>query len=222
MHKSITRRSSESKSDPLTDIFNTREVRVYRNRFPLPNHFRSSFRFYEQVNFTAVTTPQVYVFRGNSPYDPDQTGTGLQPQGWDDMITWYESSYCIGSEIKIRFYNAATGPLQVGLVSTPQSSSLTTFLEFNIYPNMKLTTCDGTSRGGTSYGTLTRKQSTLGFFGGNFDRDYIATGQAVAGKQFYWTSIFNAPDGVSALSFSIQVEIYYDIVFFDRKAKALS
>lgn len=46
-----------------------------------------------------------YVFRGNSPYDPDYTGVGVQPYAWDDFVAdgKYSNFICPASKIGIYF-----------------------------------------------------------------------------------------------------------------------
>ena len=162
------------------------------------------------------------MFRGNSPYDPDQTGTGSQPVGWDQLLTFFEASFCVGSRITVHAYNTSNVPVQFALVPTPQSTTVSTFDEARLYPGCIMMVIDGNNRGGNSFGRLTKVTSTLDFYRQNFDRDFIATGQAVSGKQWYWSLCIQTYDQSSALSFSIQVEIDYDNLWLDRKYVTLS
>lgn len=43
----------------------------------------------------------VHVFRGNSPYDPDATGFGVQPYGYDQMSNLYSTINVLASAIKV-------------------------------------------------------------------------------------------------------------------------
>jgi len=45
----------------------------------------------------------VYKFRGNGPYDPDLTGVGVQPYGWDTVDDLYGSYTAVASKIKVFF-----------------------------------------------------------------------------------------------------------------------
>lgn len=42
-----------------------------------------------------------YIFRGNSCYDPDYTGTGSQPYGWDELTLIYNRYKVVASQIEI-------------------------------------------------------------------------------------------------------------------------
>lgn len=195
----------------------------YRFNYPVfPHHYRTNHVYREQVNFTAVVTPQVYVFRGNSPYDPNQTGTGLQPVGWDELLTFFSASFCIGSRISIVAYNTSNVPVQFALVPTPNSNDISTYDQALLFPGVIKMSIDGNNRGGTSYRTLGKTVSTLGFYQQNFDRDFLATGQSVSGKQWYWSLAIQTYDQSSSLSFSLQVVIDYDVMWIDRKFVSLS
>jgi len=51
-------------------------------------------RYYESVSFTASGTVGGYVFSANGLFDPNITGTGHQPMGFDQMMLSYEH-YCV-------------------------------------------------------------------------------------------------------------------------------
>lgn len=195
----------------------------YRVTCPVfPAHYRCNHIYREQINFTGVTTPQIYVFRGNSPYDPNQTGTGSQPVGWDNLLTFFSSSFCVGSRITVGAYNTSNVPVQFALVPTYSSSDISSYDSALIYPGVKTMVIDGNSRGGQSFKSLTRTTSTLGFYRQNFDRDFIATGQDVSGKQWYWSIAIQTYDQATALGFTLQVTVDYDVVWLDRKYVTLS
>lgn len=50
-----------------------------------------------------------YIFSANGVYDPDITGTGHQPYGFDTLATLYNHFYVIDSRITIEIYNNQTG-----------------------------------------------------------------------------------------------------------------
>lgn len=46
-----------------------------------------------------------HIFRGNSLYDPDQTGVGVQPYGYDEYCALFNGRYKVyASKIKVSFY----------------------------------------------------------------------------------------------------------------------
>lgn len=186
-------------------------------------HQRLTLPYRETISFGGLATPQMYIFRGNGPYDPNQTGTGQQPVGWDNYLVFYDTSYAVGSQIRITFFNTgSTVPVQIAITPTAQNNTLSTYDAARMMPHTRHTVCDGSTKGGRSYQTLTHSMSVLGFFGGNFDRDYLAIGQSVPGKQFYWSISLQSADQVTTLTGILQIDIYYDIIFQDRKSVPFS
>jgi len=49
------------------------------------------------------------VFRANSLYDPDLTGTGHQPNGFDTLMQAYDHFTVLASKIRVRTIQAASG-----------------------------------------------------------------------------------------------------------------
>lgn len=47
----------------------------------------------------------IQVFRANSVYDPDYTGAGNQPRGFDEWMAVYDHFYVKRSKIKVTFHN---------------------------------------------------------------------------------------------------------------------
>lgn len=58
---------------------------------------------------TAIGGYASYTFRANSVYDPDYTGSGHQPMGFDTWASQYNHYVVLGSKITCKFVNATTG-----------------------------------------------------------------------------------------------------------------
>ncbi len=199
-----------------------RVLRINRDGYFMPRSFRTTFRYYEQINLSSNSTPFIYVFRGNQPFDPNQTGTGSQPVGWDNFLTFYNSSFCVGSRIEIFISNGISAVTQIKLVPTIASNSLTSYDQASLFPNAKTLILDGTSRGGNSYGKIVHQMSTLDMFSSGFDRDFVASGNAAPAKNFFWTIAMQSSDQATLLTLNLQVTVYYDIIFADRIFVSLS
>lgn len=96
-----------------------RTVRVRRslplNGFPASQLTRH--RYCDNINLYQALpgTPEFYLYGANNGYDPDHSGTGHQPMGWDQMAAIYGDYAVVGSKITIRatpvefFRGAGTG-----------------------------------------------------------------------------------------------------------------
>jgi len=112
--KNLKKRSNEPK-----------EMRVFREaisdrefgqmsiaRFPgigFPDQLRCTLRYSDLgVQFTASISPAAQVYRANSLFDPDLTGSGSQPEYFDQIAAVY-GQYCVqGCRIKAELFNTGT------------------------------------------------------------------------------------------------------------------
>ncbi len=194
-----------------------------RSPFPLPPSFRTTLRYYEQVNLVSNSTPFVYVFRANSGFDPNQTGSGSQPVGWDNLLAFYNASFGVGSRININVINGTTVPVQFGVAPTIASTTISSYDNMKIYGRQTVFGyADGTTRGSSSVKAIQNEVTTLRFFNQPFDRDFVAAGQALPSKNLFWSIVFQTSDQTTLISLSFQVEIFYDFVFTDPLLVPLS
>ncbi len=208
---------------PMLESNYTRLMIASRSPFPLPLTFRTCLRYYQQVNFSGNATPFIYVFRASSGYDPDQTGSGSQPVGWDNLLAFYNASFGVGSKIKITLINGGTVPIQFGVAPTIASNTLTSYDNMKIYGRgTAFSHVDGTTRGSASIKTLENSVVTLNFYGQPYDRDFQAQGQALPGKNLFWTIALQTSDQTTLITAQMQVEIFYDFVFSDPVLVPLS
>ncbi len=74
-----------------------------------------------------------YRYRANDCFDPDYTGTGHQPMGFDEMTKYYDQFTVIKSKITVRFASqSATVPMVVGVKlndDTPNETNTTDIIE---------------------------------------------------------------------------------------------
>lgn len=68
----------------------------------MPNRARATLRYCEQVSLNpGVGSPANYYFRANDCYDPNLTGTGHQPKGFDQLMSWYNHFTVERSRIRV-------------------------------------------------------------------------------------------------------------------------
>lgn len=86
------------------------KVPIFRPRWKTVTPQKMLVRFkYNDTGFDgSLSSGNIYmhhhVFRGNSPYDPDYTGVGISPYGWDEYRALYENYVCKASSIKIYYF----------------------------------------------------------------------------------------------------------------------
>lgn len=88
--------------------------RKKKSMYKIPRQM-GAFSNYQLVNLrygsqfildsTAVGTYGTYHFRANSCYDPDESGVGHQPRGFDQWSAFYDNYVVLGSKITIRANN---------------------------------------------------------------------------------------------------------------------
>jgi len=95
----------------------------------LPKKRKFTFNYSDTIAVTtlAVGTYQGHNFNGNGLYDPDDTGTGHQPRGFDQIKTLYRTYKVKASSIRVRVVGIATGAgVFCGLLADPSSDSTPT------------------------------------------------------------------------------------------------
>lgn len=113
--------------------------------FPVRTH--KTLRYHTNVSVaTTAGAVATYVFRANDLFDPDFTGTGHQPMGFDQMMVFYNHFAVDRCRILVNAANTAAGSLHAGIRLDASSSPLTSpdqILEF----------------GGTTYDVLEAKNT---------------------------------------------------------------
>lgn len=116
--KSKSRRSKKYRKYPMyksAGNFNT----------PLPQSQRAVHRYSAYFNLDPGSggTLAKYVFSANGMYDPDITGTGHQPMGFDQLAILYNHYCVVGSKITAKVFNYDTGQTQIAGVTLLDTAS---------------------------------------------------------------------------------------------------
>lgn len=117
------------------DGWNTIRVR----KPPVPRCALVHFKYIDQIELDpAAQSGDANYFRANDLYDPDYTGAGHQPMGFDEWMTFYNHFCVIGSKCTARFLNqgsAATDDMVVGLYLNDDTSGASGLDETLEQPN---------------------------------------------------------------------------------------
>ncbi len=101
---------------------------VYEPWFPIfPASITRKLRYSQTValSTTAGAITSTQVFRANDLYDPDFSGTGHQPMGFDQMMVWYNHFAVRRAKIIVNFKNTTASPPTVCIRVDADSSAIT-------------------------------------------------------------------------------------------------
>lgn len=165
-----------------------------------------------------------HAYSANGMYDPDSSGLGHQPMGFDNLMAFYEQTTVVKSHISVTFYAAAGTPARVGIYLSPDTSvqTLPGLVENGL---MKMTTVggSGTGNGKHAFATLELTCDVPTYFGKTrgailADPQMYTTIAANPGEQVYFNVCAWSPfDGAADVAIGYDVIITYDTVFWEPK-----
>lgn len=192
--------------------------------FPVPASKVVKLRYVELHTLNAsAAAPDYWVFRANSVYDPDFTGTGHQPMGFDQWAIFYDHYTVIGSRCSVEFQSkdtTATGFSYVGITLSDRSSAVASPLsEAMERNNTKFKLLTGIGAGAKV--TCSKNFSAKSFFGLKDISDNRGILGASVGanppEDAYFLITQYATGGVDPTSIVAKVQIDYIVKFTERK-----
>jgi len=141
------------------------------NKAPMPNSFGSKLRYNELsvISPGVAGIPGVKVMSANGLYDPNITGVGHQPRGFDQLMQMYDHFVVIGSKITCTFttvYNTAFPAMVCGINLKDSATIYTDPNDYQEGRNVVTRTIRGTSTTSeTSMCTISKTFSCKKFLG---------------------------------------------------------
>lgn len=132
---------------------------------PMPKSFATKLKYSTtlQLDPGIAGLAAVHVFAANDAFDPDVSGAGHQPRGFDQLMTMYDRYTVVGSKITINCANNDASSAQTVGISLRDTSTITG--DENNYLEGKYTVHKLLgARDGMSTGTLSKTFSTRKFF----------------------------------------------------------
>jgi len=186
---------------------------------------------YFESAFTITGTAGVigsYIFSANGAYDPNISGTGHQPLGFDTMMTYYEQYVVVASRITVE---CCGNGIQAGTFSISLSPDTTAPALPDVVENglVVMKTIDGRGTNGTGQriGSLSLSCDVAKYFGRKSKADLVddanmsGTVASNPAEQVYFTV---AAWGFSSFSdntsFAMTALIEYDVVFWEPRKVA--
>lgn len=186
---------------------------------------KANLRYESIVKVTPALDPgDNHVFSANDLYDPDVTGTGHQPRGFDQFMGMFDHFNVIGSKITVRFINSD---------SIVQGVCCTVRLRDDSTPTANITTIRedpgitqtilGHSASGRNMGVLKKGFSAKRFFGKSLAADN-QQGSATSGplEQAYYHINTSASASGNIDAVECYVTIDYTVIFSEPKMPATS
>lgn len=204
-----------------TDVgFNiAKKSHISRIRTPVPYKMCTKLRYCDTISLNIGLTgiPGNYVFRGNSMYDPDFSGAGHQPRGFDQLQALYDHHVVIGSKITVRAMgNDITENVLMGI--TLQDIS-TTESDYTYYMERADTVAKRVAIDGFET-TLTMSHNPPRWLGRSkalSDPELKGSASANPTEQSFYVVWAASPQGVDEAATHFVVELEYLAVFIEPK-----
>jgi hypothetical protein len=181
-----------------------------------PDRIRVKLRYAELVSLASTSGVfNYYEFNGNSAYDPNRTGTGGQPAGYDDFAANYNRYRVLGSQIVVNSHaitQSATSAMIIGLYPYNTTAAATTIADSVAQPYSLAW------RTTTTPSTVVHSMTTAKMVGQDprtADR-LQAQYNASPNDTWIWRIFYQSEDGSTTSANVILVVIDYDVEFFDR------
>jgi len=195
----------------------------------IPDEVRVKLKYSEQFILTETTgTANSYIFRGNGPFDPDLTGTGSQPSGYDQWSSFFLSQRTLGCRIKVRmislaatltYFRYCVGPIP-GTVTYNNSSGIDNMAVGKYVQTREVIT-------NTKPQVVDMEFSTAKIYGKSLNAveeedDFSSVIGGIPNNQWTWQIMLDALDLTNTASITVIVELWYDVVFYQKVLLGLS
>lgn len=191
-----------------------------------PDRMCVKLKYFDKYSISITTgIPQAQVWRGNDCFDPDLTGSGHQPNGFDQWSAFYNFQTVVASAVRVRvfpttvttvltntievvvFPNTASGVLNSKNVGTGREQVYAKWLTINAgnFPNTIRSYMSTAKMAGTAPTAISDAVSA-----------YTNTVGASPTLAWYWHMYVNCVDEASSTSLIADVEIDYYVIFSGR------
>lgn len=207
------------KRKPRVPRRQARTVNVNSALQPIPQRYICKLKYAEDVTTDGLTG--TWRFNLNSLFDPNQTGTGHQPYGFDQLATLYNKYRVISCGWRITS-PSSTANRQVGAIPANEAVSFATFAELKENPRAKYVT---QMLGGNAQ--MIRGKSYLPSLVGRTKAQYMADDRYQAfttgsPAELAILNILTANQTGVPVASDVNILLEYTVEFFDVKPLAQS
>jgi hypothetical protein len=194
----------------------------------IADRVRCKLVYYERLvaNATSGSLWQ-YQFVGNSCYDPNYTGTGGQPDGFDQYALFYGRYRVLASKFSLMPANVGTGVANQAAVVYLEArpSSTTASAITNVFSNPYHTFQIVNFSSNMGQRPLTRYMTEARIFGDNKSRvhtDDVLTAATSASPvlQWFWNIGLQSVDQATTVTGVMYCKVTYYVEFYERRLLA--
>jgi len=170
------------------------------------------------TNYTTAN-PGIYdwIFRGNSPYDPNYEAGGTVAIGWPELSGLYQKCIVRSSRIVVSFKNNIT-PHQAIVIVFPTTDTNSRVASSSDVLRFKRRAVSAVVSGGGDENrrTVTSRVTTKEMLDTSNDHDLVLIGAANPSIAWFWHVYTGYQGGyVANANFDADIRIYYDCHWFD-------
>ena len=211
------------KSNPVYAVVSRVPRPLAYRTTPVPKEMRVTLRYCTTVSIDAgAAVPVSHIFAANDCYDPDITGTGHQPLGFDQWMSFYVRGVVRSSKIYTQWTN---GPDVQSADFIVYSRPITATLAQGLDTIRESNSCHSVAREryqvARTYSSYKYKQEHKGLPEQEAEQ-YFTSGAAPINKMFYEIGASNAVQGDDITPIIATVMITYEVLFFDPKVLSTS
>ncbi len=197
-----------------------------------PKQTTVKLRYITRLNLSPASAGLTahHSFRANGPFDPDQTGIGHQPQGYDQWSAFYNHYVVLKARIKATFSIGNTDTTG-GMVCGIQTRDVSTFDDAEFERNLENATTShkvGAYTAGANLPVMVSKTfEAKRFFNVTDVKDNISRLGAVVlsaptEEAFFTIFVGSSSAGVNPGTVYALVQLEYDVLFSEPKLLPLS
>lgn len=176
----------------------------------IPNSLKVHLQYNQYSNFASTST-NVQSYRANSPYDPDYTGAGGQPVGYDAWAALYSRYYVTQCDFELSATNNGANPVILAVFPSPVATTSVDTYGAAAQPGAKFIELGG--NGAQNRGKITSNLKMLEWLGlPSFQQGMYAAVSTNPATGVFWI-ICAENFGGTAIDVYVDVRLTYHIRF---------
>jgi len=221
------RKRSKRPGTPAVSVKRNRTLLHRGLRAPIPYKLTTSMLYSARVTLSpTLGVAAVHVFSANGTYDPDITGVGHQPRGFDQLMALYDHNVVIACDIRVDYPGVGVGGnINPGIAFLALRDFTTAGTTENDYLELGDCTHETTS---PAQGYPTRLMMScnpnkfLGRSSPLSDPNLKNSASNNPTEQAYWHVGLNRASGLDITAISALVTIKYTMVLIEPKDPGVS